>query len=200
MNINNIIDSGILEAYCLGTLPDFEARKITDLAAENPELSQMIDDILVVLSKVDNNSLNPELKPKVLNHLDQFFKDTIIDLKNPPLIDKNSDAKAWKMATNHIIEPKGSEDLEVFPIINTKSIELNLVWLRTELLEEAHPEEDFKESFLILEGECECDFGGMIVRFKSGDYFEVPANTKHRITNCTKDNGVIKGLVQRLAS
>ncbi len=87
----------------------------------------------------------------------------------------------------------------IFEIVKSEPEEvlLTLAWLSADLVEDQHAGDAFIESFFILEGACECDFDGRIVRFSAGDYFEIPADTRHVIKNISEGLPYVKGLVQR---
>lgn len=200
MEIKDIIESGILEEYCLGTLPKSKAEEISRMAQSSEELNLAIEQVLLSLQSIPNGlMISDGLKPKVLNRLFEQMSSHPIDLQNPPIIDKYADYKAWTNAvaekTSEVIE----NGYEISPLFINDKLELHLVWLHTELIEEAHSN-NFRESFLILDGECECNFDGLLVRFKKGDYFEIPSETRHVIRNITHGGGCVKGIVQRLAA
>lgn len=201
MDKNNIINSGQLEAYCLGQLSIEEAQIISEWAAHDPDIKYEIDQIMSTLESYPNNlTPNPQLKTKVLDFLSQHLHHEEIDLSNPPLLNKYSDVNSWSKAVQNFSYHDDASNLHVENIFLSKNKELNLIWLHDEIIEDAHANDLFKESFLILEGECECDFEGIIVHFKTGDYFEVPPNTKHSIRNISLQGHFVKGLVQRISA
>ncbi|HNE30653.1 MAG TPA: cupin domain-containing protein, partial [Saprospiraceae bacterium] len=154
--------------------------------------------ILATLEKYPTGAVpRPGLKDQVLQFLDGFLAAETIDLQNPPLVDRLSDAQAWARAL-YGLEPEMEEPGFAARILQENSDRmLSVVWLSADLVEEPHDTDAFLESFLILEGACECDFGGVIARFSAGDYFEVPPNTPHVIKNISENLPYVKGLVQR---
>lgn len=201
MDKNNLINSGQLEAYCLGQLSIEEAQIISEWAAHDPDIKYEIDQIMSTLESYPNRlTPNPQLKTKVLDFLSQHLNHEAIDLSNPPLLNKYSDVNSWSKAVQNFDFHDDDSNLQVENIFLSNNKELNLIWLHDEIIEDAHEDNQFKESFLILEGECECDFEGIIVRFKAGDYFEVPPNTKHSIRNISQQGHLVKGLVQRISA
>ncbi len=201
MDKNNIINSGQLEAYCLGQLSIEDAQIISNLAEHDPDIKNELDQIISALeSYPDKLTPNPKLKTKVLDFLSQHLHHEEIDLSNPPLLNKYSDVNSWSKAVQNFSYHDDASNLQVENIFLSKNKELNLIWLQDEIIEDAHENDQFKESFLILEGACECDFEGIIVRFKAGDYFEVPSNTKHTIRNISGPGLCVKGLVQRISA
>lgn len=197
-DLNTYLASGVVESYCLGNLAESETRTLLELAAQHPDLQAEIDATLAALQQYGaRHTPAPGLKHRTLNFLNTFLTKDIIDLAQPPLIHQHSDAAAWQEAVNGL-QPDFQEDgLAVCSLKDTPDIELNLVWLYGELVEDQHPSEEFVESFLILEGACECDFEGQIARFSAGDYFDVPAGIRHTIKNISDHQGFVKGIVQR---
>ncbi|MBK9107594.1 MAG: hypothetical protein IPM92_04220 [Saprospiraceae bacterium] len=196
--LHQYISSGVIESYCLGNLPEDEARELLDLASRYPEIQMEIDETLAALKNYRQDlSASKDLKSRTLHFLEPFLAKETIDLKNPPFITRHSDAFAWKEALVELQPEYREDDFAIHSLKATADVEMNLVWLYGELVEDQHPEEDFTESFLIIEGACECDFEGQIVRFSAGDYFDVPIGVKHVIKNITKNSGFVKGIVQR---
>ncbi|MCB0576904.1 MAG: cupin domain-containing protein, partial [Saprospiraceae bacterium] len=108
------------------------------------------------------------------------------------------DPTAWSRALDGL-EPEVTENgMAARVLAEDETRELSLVWLSGELVEDMHSDDEFRESFLILEGACECDFGGVIARFGAGDYFDIPPHTPHTIRNISENLPYVKGLVQRL--
>lgn len=197
-DLQEYIASGVIESYCLGNLPDAEARALTELADLHPELRAEIDETLAVLGTYSvQHTPARDLKNRTLNFLDRFLPKETIDLAHPPIINRHSDAAAWELAVKGL-EPEGRDgDFAYRFLKESPELELNLVWLYGELVEDEHPKDEFAESFLILEGACECDFGGQIVRFSAGDYFDVPPGVRHVIKNISTNMSCVKGIVQR---
>ncbi|MEQ1744388.1 MAG: cupin domain-containing protein [Saprospiraceae bacterium] len=196
--LNTYIASGIIEAYCLGSLPPQEAAEVAAMAAKHPEVQAEMDSILAALEQYAKGpEPRPELKNQVLDFLGAFLKEETVDLQNPPLIHRYSDATAWKKALANIRPDMEEPHFAVRVLKETDDLMLSVVWLSGNLVEDEHTEDDFQESFFILEGACECDFDGKIVRFSAGDYFEIPPNTRHVIKNISEGLPFVKGLVQR---
>ncbi len=201
VNTNEIIESGILEQYVLGNLTPNQMEEITLLSHQNNLIKDEVERIINIL-RSSNSGPKPklELKSKILNTLNQLMNETLIDLNNPPIISAHSDRKLWIQAIKDLAPSITSEDYFIRPLFDNGNRTLDLVWLNTSLIEDEHEESAFKESFFILEGECECDFEGVIVRFKAGDYFVVPPKTRHIIRNISTNTPFVKGIVQRIAS
>lgn len=195
---SNIIESGWLEGYCFGTLEPAEMRKVAELVRLNPEIAAEVERILLDLGKLKFEG-RIDLRSKILHQLSAFQNETMLDLQNLPQINQHSDVRSWRQAIQGL-DPDYRDDSIAFRVLSDRpNHEISLVWLYRSLVETGHEKSSFSESFLILEGECECDFGGVIARFKAGDYFDVPPNTQHVIRNISRNSDYVKGIVQRIA-
>jgi len=196
--LSTYIASGIIEAYCLGSLPPRQAAEVAAMAARHPELQAEIDRTLEALEKYPQSpEPRADLKNRVLDFLDAHLKKETIDLQNPPLLHRHSDADSWNNALKNIEPDIQEAGFAVRVLRETDNLMLSVVWLSADLVEDQHTEDEFQESFFILEGACECDFEGKIVRFSAGDYFDIPPNTRHVIKNISEGLPYVKGLVQR---
>lgn len=197
-DLNTYIASGIIEAYCLGSLSPAQAAEVAAMAAKHPEVQTEIDHTLAALEQYPQSPApRAELKNDVLGFLSTFLAKEIVDLQNPPLIHRYSDAGAWANALADITPDFEEPGFAARMLKETEDTMLSVVWLSGDLVEDQHDEDAFLESFLILEGACECDFEGTIVRFSAGDYFDIPPNTRHVIKNISEGMPFVKGLVQR---
>lgn len=192
------IDSGIIEAYCLGSLPSDEAAEVTVMAGRYPEVEQAITQTLALLEQYPQSPApSAGLKTRVLDFLDQFLESEKIDLENPPLIHLHSDVQAWNQALQNLGPEHEESGFTLRVLKESNHLQLSVVWLSDKMVETKHATDEFQESFFILEGECECDFEGKVVRFGAGDYFDIPPNTDHTIKNISTGLSYVKGLVQR---
>ncbi len=196
--LNTYIASGIIEAYCLGSLPPAQAAEVAAMAAKHPEVLAEIDQTLAALEHYPQSPApRANLKNSVLDFLDAFLKEETVDLQNPPFLHRYSDTTAWNRALEHVEPDIQEAGFAACVLKETNDLMLSVVWLSADLVEDRHAEDEFQESFFILEGACECDFEGKIVRFNAGDYFDIPPNTRHVIKNISEGLPYVKGLVQR---
>ena len=192
----NDMEPGKLEDYCLGLLPDAEATAITAAVKQDPLLLQRIVEIENSLVHFSAVHTEPSLKEKIIGSLDQRKLNSGMDLSNLPLIDRNSDAGDWNELLKGIEPDKDFGALKVRFLKEDTDFELCLAWLSDELSETEHHADEFAESFLILEGSCECNIGGQVFHLKAGDYLDIPYDTPHTIRS-TSTLGHVKALIQR---
>lgn len=194
--MENYTESGIIEAYCLGLLPENEAAAITLAAAKDPLLQQKIVETEEALKNYGHVSHASSLKESILDRLSSIPVAAKIDIANPPLINRNSDVDDWNEAIAHIEPETDHGNIKTSFITYSDQLQLCIAWLFDRLEEDEHHEDEFEESFLILEGSCECNIGGKIFRLKAGDFLDIPYNTHHTIIS-TSPQGYVKAIIQR---
>jgi mannose-6-phosphate isomerase-like protein (cupin superfamily) len=200
MNVPAYLSSGIIEAYCLGLLPETEAAEVTRNAFLFPALQDAIDATEATLQHYAATPPRPALKRQLFETLRALATEAAIDLANPPLIGKDSDLEAWKEAVRGLRPNMTISTAQIRVLRFTPEHQLCLAWLSEDLVEEPHHPDAFRESFFILEGTCECNLGGQTVRLRAGDYLDVPAHTPHTIRPTAPQPGYVKALIQRVAA
>jgi mannose-6-phosphate isomerase-like protein (cupin superfamily) len=193
--MENYSESGIIEAYCLGLLPGVEAAAITLAAEKDVTLQQMILETEAALKNYSDVEGAPALKKSILAGI-AAIPVSKIDINNPPLINYQSDADEWNEAIEHIKPQTDHGNIKTTFLTFTDELQVCVAWLSNRLEEDGHHEDEFEESFLILEGSCECNLDGKIFRLKAGDYLDIPFNTQHTITS-TSPQGYVKAIIQR---
>lgn len=193
--MENYSESGIIEAYCLGLLPDVEAAAITLAATKDITLQQIILETEAVLKNYSHVDGTPALKKSILVGV-AAIPVSKIDVNNLPLINYQSDANEWNEAIAHIEPQTDHGNIKTTFLSFTDELQVCVAWLSNGLEEDGHHEDEFEESFLILEGSCECNLDGKIFSLKAGDYLDIPFNTQHTITS-TSPQGYVKAIIQR---
>ena len=191
------MEPGKLEDYCLGLLPDAEAAAITAAAKQDPLVLQRI--VEIENSLVHYSGIHPEapVKEKILGAIDRTKLHPGMDFSDLPLITRNSDAGDWNEFLKGIEPDKDFGALKVRFLKEDTDFELCLAWLSDELSETEHHADEFAESFLILEGSCECNIGGQVFHLKAGDFLDIPYDTPHTIRSTSVELGHVKALIQR---
>lgn len=197
MNVQAYIESGIIEEFCLGLLSDDQAKEVMKNALLFPEIQQEIEQTEEALAAYARTPPRPALKEQVLKVLDDIRSEEEIKPDNPPPIHRYSDAAKWNEALSGIEPNLEHSDLKLFFLRKTKESQLCIAWLRTELVEDAHHRNEFQESFLILEGTCECILGNRTIHLQPGDYVDIPFDTPHTIKVTSTSKGFLKALIQR---
>ncbi len=199
-NVKNILESGIIDEFCLDLLPTEDVNRVNDWAKEYPEIEQKIRQTLAALGKYSFAKPNKEVKAKTLDFIKELSKEQKLNLADNPKVSKYSDLNTW----NELL--KDQQPDQEFGIMKLKFLidqpkhQLCLAWLEDELSETEHHEEEFHESFFILEGSCVCNIGGEIIHLQAGDYLDIPENTVHTIKNTSQHLPYVKALIQRIAA
>jgi mannose-6-phosphate isomerase-like protein (cupin superfamily) len=194
---NKYLEPGLLEDFCLGLLPEKEAAEIMEAAEKYPALKQQIEELEEGLKSAYSMAPSGTLKQKIFDLIDTADSDDTISLSNLPFISRHSNVAAWQQAVQSIAEPEGAEELKMLPLLDDSKREMYVAWLYNLLEEDGHQTDDFVESFLIIEGSCECNVGGKMLYLQAGDYLEIPPSTRHSILPTTANGGCVKAIVQR---
>lgn len=201
-NINEYINSGILELFVLGKTSTEETREIIKLAELHPEIKYEIEEISKALqthslSRVAEPTKNT--KAFVLANIDYSER-----LKNgeqisfPPILNANSKIEDYSEWTNRpdMFLPEDADET-YGKIIGANSEATTIItWLKKESPIEVHKTEF--ERFLILEGTCDITIGATVYHLKTGDYKEIPLFIPHSLIVTSKTP--CKVILQRVAA
>lgn len=128
------------------------------------------------------------MRDKILDNIRRLSEQkayrSIISLENVPLLTPDANWLDWADAVKAINPPADFEDIHLHTIRNDDVAEINIAWVKQEVPEEVH--HDVLESFILLEGTCEChitDSDGLlrIVRMREGDYISFKLGEVHDI-------------------
>ena len=192
------LESGIIEDYCLEALSESETKDVFRLSTEFPEIKKAILECQNTLEKFakTQSELPPlELKNKLLAVIDNLLLEESISTENPPLISKYSNSKLWLDFAKPLLPVDAIDDIHLQVLKDDANVFLTVIWTKTDILSEIHENE--QESFLILEGECECFVGNKRYVLGPGDYFEVPMFTSHNVNLLTPK---VLAILQRIAA
>ena len=199
-NVKNILESGIIDEFCLGLLPGEDINKVNGWAKEHPEIEQKIQETFTALGKYSFAKSNEAVKRKTFDFIRELSKEEHLNLEDKPKLNKYSDLNAW----NELLKDHQPEQefgiMKIKFLIDEPTHQLCLAWLEDELSETEHHEEEFHESFFILEGSCVCNVGGKIIHLQAGDYLDIPENTIHIIKNTSRQLPYVKALIQRITA
>ena len=157
---------------------------------EDPD-SEMVDateDALIAFVNAYSSSPPGHLREKILNKISALQKAAnqpeVIDLSNPPLLSEQSNWLSWQKAVEHIQPPDHYEGIHLHSLESSEKRELFVAWVKEYIDEEVH--HDLLESFVLLEGTCEChitDENGQtkIVRMAPGDFIEMQIGESHDV-------------------
>jgi mannose-6-phosphate isomerase-like protein (cupin superfamily) len=182
MQIQNFIQSGILEEYCLGLLSSEEQAFVIQMSMLYPEIKEELTQIELIMEKAALKLAvkpNPELKQTIFNSLTYAAVTNSIYLNNLPDIDSDTNYQDWLEVLAHLIPVEPLGDISFQLLRQDNRVTQTLVISRIDVPEEMH--KDVIESFLILKGECECTVGDDVVSLGPGGFIEIPLFKDHDV-------------------
>ena len=182
MNIQEFIENGTLEQYCLGILTADKMQEVEILRKQYPEIGTEITNIETSLERYASTcTLQPptDLQGKIWDTLENLEKERHIDLSDLPLISRFSNHHAWLGVVRPLIPSPVNEERTVHVLRESDNVIQMLVISKTDFEDEVHVDEH--ESFIILEGECECAIGDDVFNLQAGGYTEIPLHTSHDV-------------------
>ncbi len=185
MNLQDYINSGLLEQYCLGLLDSEEANQVISYCSKYPELREELKNIEAAIEKMSaEKAVAPpdQLKEKILGKLG-FVGNELLDINNLPPTDAYSNYLSWLQAVEHLLPTEPFEGLNIQVLQQTDKIAQMLVVAKVDVPDESH--DNYAESFFILQGKCSCTIDGKQVILNAGDYLEIPLYAEHDIKMLT---------------
>ncbi|MBL0054468.1 MAG: hypothetical protein IPP29_24785 [Bacteroidetes bacterium] len=142
---------------------DFDKEKIKNILAA-PNNNSVNDSELdkaeeAIINYAQSHAVNPpeNLRNKIFAKINKLTAEKRttknIDLNSLPVLDQDSNWMDWQEATAHI-EPPAYDDIYLHTLESNEHRELFVAWVKDFVPDEVH--HDLLESFLILEGSCEC--------------------------------------------
>jgi mannose-6-phosphate isomerase-like protein (cupin superfamily) len=180
MQVQEYINSGILEQYCLGLLTKSEQEAVLAMSVIYPEVKADLAEIelaLVRLAKINAIAPKTILKQHIF---DIITVNEVITLDNLPPTGKYSDYQAWLKAVEHLVPAQPFEDFFALPLYHDDKIEQTLIVTKLGVPVETH--ENVLESFFILEGSCVCKVGQHTYTLNAGDFLAIPLHEEHDVT------------------
>ncbi len=182
MNIEDYVNSGVLHEYCINTLSASERTEVERLCAQYPEVKEELLQMQRALEKfAESVGKKPavEVQQTIWGTLENINKEKAGDLNDLPLINKYSNHNNWKRIVQPLMPAQIPEKRVMLPIRDANGVLQVLVISRTDVDDEVHEHE--RESFLVLEGECECHIGDDTFRLGPGGFLEIPLYKSHNV-------------------
>ncbi|MFM9909775.1 MAG: cupin domain-containing protein [Chitinophagaceae bacterium] len=183
MNEQQYIDTGILNDYCLGLLNKEQQEQVEENMKLYPVIRVEVDAINSTLEQYATSyqTLPAEnLKERIWKALENITREERISFSDLPLLTKFSDSKNWlKLIRPLLIEKVAGQEFFIKVLRDDKEALQSLVWSSVNYPDEVH--DDMQESFIVLEGSCECFIGKQVIRMGPGDFMEIPMHTHHDV-------------------
>lgn len=183
INLNDYIESGILELYVLGQTTITETVEIETMSASYPEIRKAIADIeeaLQTYALAHAKEPTPVIKPFVLAVIDytERLKGGEVPAA-PPILNSNSAVQDYAEWLNRpdMILPEYFTDLHAKIIGFTPEAMTAILWVKDSTPHEVHEHE--LERFLIVEGTCDILVEEDIYHLQPGDIFNIPLYKDH---------------------
>ena len=201
-NVEEYINSGILEMYVLGNTNLEETNDVNEMAHLHEEIRIEIEEItntLILYSADTTKKLSSGLRPFVIAVVDYTERlKSGEPVTEPPTLSQNSKVDDFKEWTDRIdmFLPEDSGDMYAKIIGFTPQATTAISWVKTISATEVHDNE--YERFLILEGSCEVIIGDEKHQLVAGDYLEIPLHIGHSLI--VTSSIPCKFILQRIAA
>jgi len=182
MNTEEYINSGVLHEYCINTLSASERIDVERVCDEYPEVKEELLEMQRALEKFAasvGKKPTVEVQQTIWGTLENINKEKAGDLNDLPLLNKYSDHNNWKRIVRPLMPANIPDERVMLPLRNENGVMQVLIISKTDVGEETHEHE--RESFLVLEGECECHIGDETWRLGPGGFLEIPLHKNHNI-------------------
>lgn len=201
-DIEQYIQSGMLEEYVLGLLPPTEMIALEAAAAAQPKLRAAIDEVAAQFenfAKANEVHPNPTVKPFLMATIDYMERMAHGEAPAfPPLLSETSlitDFAEWLQRAD-MQAPAANEDLFARIIGHNATALTAIVWIKTMAPQEVH--EDTYEKFLVVEGSCTITIGQSKHYLVPGDFLSIPLHQPHVVT--VTSACACKVILQRVAA
>lgn len=201
-NVNEYINSGILEMYVLGLTSVEENKEVQTFADLYPEIKNEIDAIskaLITYSETTSPSIDPTLKPMIMATIDYMERIKNGEVRTvPPMLNEGSkvaDYAEW-LNRKDLALSEEVEDFTIKLIGHQPGAMTAIVWIKDKTPYEIHDNEF--EKFLILEGSCDIITDTHTLSLVPGDYYSLPLNLGHVVKVTSKVP--CKVILQRIAA
>lgn len=171
---------------------DITREHIADWLNEgNPPTSHETDQTELALAKfAESHSVSPStsIRQAILDKISglnqQKKQADEIDFSHLPLLDSAANWFAWQKTVKDIHPPENYDGIHLHSLESNDHRELFVAWVKEYIDQEVH--HDLIESFLLLEGTCECHLTGpdgvtRIVRMNPGDYITMQIGETHDV-------------------
>jgi mannose-6-phosphate isomerase-like protein (cupin superfamily) len=161
------------------------------LGTDSPPSQQDIEAMEDVMNQfASSHAMIPDthLKNKILEKIQtlqyQRTHRTSLQLSQLPLLDASANVSDWQEVVKEFTPPATFEGIHLHTLESNDKRDLFVAWVKEYVEEEVHF--DLVESFLLLEGTCEChitnDVGETrVIRMGVGDFITMPLGETHDI-------------------
>lgn len=185
MDRNEILQSGLLELYAMGTLQGSELELVIEAIRKDPLIKEefnQLEDSLFLLAQANAVAPPLTLKPLLLAKIDYMerLKQGEIPVK-APILNSDSRIKDFERWLNRedMTLKENFEAIQVNIIADEPEKLTAIIWLRYGAPPEVHSGE--YEKFLVVEGSCDITIGTNVHSLKAGDFLSIPLHISHHV-------------------
>ena len=162
--------------------------KKDDVVNPSTEDIEQSEDALIAYARLHAVAPPLSMRDKILGKIQKISEQQTnrhsFTLENAPLLTPETNWLDWVEAVKGILPPDDFEEVHLHTFRNDDVAEMHLAWVKEEVPEEVH--HDVLESFILLEGTCEChivneDGTQRTVRMREGDYISFKIGEVHDI-------------------
>ena len=196
MNVQEYINSGIIEDYCLGALTPEEMKGVAQQAALYHEIKNEIDEYEsalkdyaaeFVLNKKEN------IKENIFDIFNNLEIEENINAENLPVINKYSNAESWLHFVKPLLPAKLDAPCLLHDLHAKDGVDQFVFWTNEGLPYEMH--RTTQETLLVLEGKCRCHIEGEVHELNPGDFLSIPLHKAHNVEIL---EGPVMAIIQRI--
>ena len=187
MNIQDFIQSGIIEMYCMGCVSEQEKQRVEEYSLRYPEVKKEIAEVYNTLQSyaaLDGNILRSSLKEKIVGRIEA----DLTAKQLPPIIQEKQDVNYWLnyLAQKKCFAPVDFNEIHSIDLPSSSKQTTYVVWAKKGAsVEESHDDED--EYLFMLCGTCNVICNGVGQLYHSGDLVYVPKKVVHKAISYSDD-------------
>jgi quercetin dioxygenase-like cupin family protein len=183
MDRNEILQSGLLELYSLGSLEGGELELVQKALAEDPSLRHelnQIEEAYFLYAQANSIPPHPSIKPLLMAKIEYLERLSFGEVPVAvPLLTPDSKIEDFEFWLNRMdMQLRHDFDGMQAIILADEPEKLTaLVWLKDGAPDEIHTTEH--ERFLVVEGSCDFTVGNNVHTLRRGDYLSIPLHVSH---------------------
>lgn len=184
MTAQDLIESGIVELYCLGIASDDEKKLVEEMAAADHALQEEIAAVnealaryaLAASSQVHKESVKEKIFASIQSHSATGEPEHF-----PPLLDKSSKAGDWLnyLAEYQILPAEPASGLEMIELPGNDACYTYVVIGEPGAVVDEEVHEGHEEFLLICSGTCEMVINGERKAYHAGDLISIVPGIRH---------------------
>lgn len=197
MTVQDFLQSGLIETYCLGFTNREEELLVQQMAAAYPEVEEEIKKLRESFSGFLHNRKidpSPAVKKTVMKTI--YIQQSALKKEWVPLMQEPTDFnRYYEVARSNQLVPPAVPYDNIFAreLPSTKEVINFAIWAKHGHEEETH--DNMKEYIAILEGSCDMYMNGKITAYTKGQVIAINPHTPHHAVVTSQDP--MFALVQR---